>query len=172
MQNEMNKEWLYGIYQDSFRMKKLRNAAPNQYCNFVKGMLGYTKPLDNGKEVWKMDLTYGIYMFSNNKKMIFPIVSKVRNWGYDGSGVNCDIMDYDPAESITHRNFSFTSQKLDTRLKCGSLDAVPENENEHIVDRVNEYFFVSRSEVLRCRLAYVISRVLGIYVVRKILMIL
>jgi len=87
MLDEMTVSWLNGVYNDSDTMKKLMKAAPNQYCNFVKSMVGYTAQIVRNDEVWKMDLTYGLYMFSHDLKMIFPTISKVRNWGYDSTRI-------------------------------------------------------------------------------------
>ncbi len=168
MRDSMSKNWLYNLYKDSREMRKLRDTAPNQYCNFVKGMLGYTTSLENNEGVWKMDLTYGIYMFSHDKKMIFPVISKVRNRGYDGSGINCDVMEYDPQKPITHRNFGFECQKLDERLECGDIKPVSESENEAILERVNGFFYVPSNEVFKCCLAYIASRIVGISTMRKI----
>lgn len=168
MRNRMTTSWLRNVYKDSDVMKELRNQAPNQYCNFVKGMLGYTTLLEKDKDVWKMDLTYGLYMFSHDKKMIFPVISKVRNWGYDGSGTNCDVIDYNPDKPITHRNFGFECQKLDERLECGNNIPASESENQEIIDRVNAFFDVSTKEVFRCYLAYLASRIVGIDNMRKI----
>lgn len=36
------------------------------------------------------DVGYRLYCAFNNKYCIFPRVSKVRNWGYDGTGLNSD----------------------------------------------------------------------------------
>jgi hypothetical protein len=149
-------------------MKALRNSAPNQYCNFVKGMLGYTALIENDDEVWKMDLTYGLYMFSHSKKMIFPLISKVRNWGYDGSGVNCDVIDFDPNKPITHRNFGFLCQDLDTGNACIDISCVSKVDNRLIISQVNEFFSISTRELLRCRMAYILSRIVGIDTMRKI----
>jgi len=36
-----------------------------------------------------------LYQFQNNMNSIFPTISRVRNMGHDGSGVNCKIVNYD-----------------------------------------------------------------------------
>ncbi len=168
MRREMTLGWIYDMFGNSQLLRKLRQFSPNQYCNFIKGMLGYTALLENDDGVWKMDLTYGLYMFSHDKKMIFPIISKVRNWGYDGSGINCNEMDYNPKMPVTHRNFGFECQILDARSECSDIKLVSESENEAILDRVNEFFDVPTVEVLKCHIAYMASRIVGIDTMRKI----
>lgn len=47
----------------------------------------------NRKRVSWGDYKQGIYCLLTNKVNIFPIISKVRNFGVDGSGATCDIID-------------------------------------------------------------------------------
>lgn len=44
------------------------------------------------KESQLPDMGRELYCAFNNKYCIFPRVSKVRNWGFDGSGVNCEVV--------------------------------------------------------------------------------
>lgn len=48
---------------------------------------------ENG-ELALIDMTYKIYTYTEDKYVISPYVPKVRNWGYDGSGSNCDDMQH------------------------------------------------------------------------------
>ncbi|MBR6147689.1 MAG: glycosyltransferase family 2 protein [Lachnospiraceae bacterium] len=168
MQESMTKEWLYGFYNDHGLMKRLRYTAPNQYCNFVKGMLGYTRLLENDGEVWKMDMTYGLYMYSEGMRMIFPVISKVKNWGYDGSGVNCEDSEFDSSKPITHRNFGMDCQVLDDRETCENIEEVSADDNMRLNEAVNRFFDIPTKELLRTRIAYILSRLFGIETIRKI----
>ncbi len=40
------------------------------------------------------DLLWRLHCAFNNKYSIYPSISKVRNWGFDGSGSNCATLDY------------------------------------------------------------------------------
>ena len=168
MQKYMTKEWIYKSYYNKKHMLKLRVKYPNQYCNFVKGMVGYTRSLLVNNTVWKMDLTYGLYMFFEGKYMVFPVISKVKNWGYDGSGVNCDIMKYDDNEPITHRNFRTDHQILDASGQIDNLHIVSKEDSDELIEKVNDFFYVPKIEVLKCSLAYKISRAVGLENMSKI----
>ena len=105
-------------------------------------------------------------MFSHGLKMIFPTVSKVRNWGYDGSGVNCNVMDFDSSKPISHRNFNFDCQKLDSDT---SIKDIIESQDEEAIytNATNDYFFVSKKEILRTSVVYCVSRILGAKNIRR-----
>lgn len=63
-------------------LKKLWNAGPVLFSRF----LDYT----NEKSFKKADYFYGLYMIIENKYQIMPRISKVRNMGWDDSGLNCN----------------------------------------------------------------------------------
>lgn len=50
------------------------------------------------------------YLHSRNIYTVFPKVSKVRNWGHDGSGINCGIMEKELEEL-------YTKQEIDNDTK-------------------------------------------------------
>lgn len=168
MSNCLTSEWLFTMYNNRSNMANLRKRAPNQYCNFVKGMLGYTTLIEKNKCVWKMDMTYGLYMFFEEKKMVFPLVSKVKNWGYDGTGENCETVNFDINKNVTHRNFDPRKQELDSELNFERIMPVSVNDNEILIEKVNEYFAIPIIELFRSIVAYYISRIVGIERIRKI----
>lgn len=74
--------------------------------------------LDHGVAIHRMmhrmrtnatsDLQWRIHCAFNNKYCIFPRISKVRNWGYDGSGENSPSLDcYQKVELDTNREFYY-----------------------------------------------------------------
>lgn len=148
------------MYHDRKKMKRLRKASANQYGNFVKGMLKYTgdEVIRNG-EIRKLDLTYGLYMFFNEYKMVFPVVSKVRNYGFDGSGENCAVQNQKGRG--TYREYDFSEQDIDLseefRLKYVQSDMETIDWNE----RLSCFFAVPKKEMYRTMAAYYLSLVLG-----------
>ena len=58
------------------------------------------------KESQLPDIGRELYCVFNDKYCIFPRVSKVRNWGFDGSGVNCEtISNWERMEIDTDQSF-------------------------------------------------------------------
>lgn len=167
-QENMTTELFISKYNDTKFMKYFCKQGANQYCNFVKGVLGYVPGLIVDGKVVPYDLTYGIYMMISGKKMIFPKVSKVRNWGYDGSGVHCDVLEYDSQKKITHRNMNFACQELD---KASSIEIECEKElsQSEINQLVSSFFEVPNLEILRTKVAYYISKLIGINNIKKLM---
>lgn len=78
----------------------LYNTRYKAYYTFIETLLAnpsdYTSVYirQNGEIGW-IDYTIAIYMIMFSKCCVLPKVSMVRNWGYDGSGVNCGNVDLD-----------------------------------------------------------------------------
>lgn len=156
------------IYRDRKEMKRLRKASPNQYGNFVKGMLQYTgDELIREGEIRKLDLTYGLYMFFQEYKMVFPVISKVRNHGFDGSGENCGVQEqkgkdnyreYDFAKQDIDLSESFEPQYIESDMKMINWNA-----------RLSRFFVVPRREAVRTTAAYYLSLIIGIKTATKLI---
>lgn len=169
MREEMSVNWIHNVYNNRKFMRLLGKKTPNQFCNFVKAMVEYTTPIEREDGVWKMDMTYGVYMACNNLRMVFPAISKVKNNGYDGSGVNCDVMTFDADKKVSHRNFIPEAQNIDADNRCEKIIAVSASEEQAYLDEVNSFFEIPKSEYVRTYLTYVISRIIGINRVRNIM---
>lgn len=167
-QGEMTAAFFCNKYKDLKFMRYFYRQGVNQYCNFVKAVLGYIPVLMEGTNVVPYDLPYGIYMAAKGKKMIFPTISKVRNWGYDGSGEHCEALAYDREKPVTHRNFGFECQELD---EAGNFEIVEEKElsQQEMNDIVSGFFEVPRKEILRTKAAYCMSRMIGIRRMRRLI---
>ena len=147
-------------YSDRRKMKELRRRSTNQYCNFVKGMVEYIPELIKNGEVKKIDLSYGLYMFFNHKKMIFPLVSKVRNTGYDGSGENCGEMT--GKNGTRYRNYDFSSQPIDKKNHFELPETVNSVSCNNLTDeKLNDFFKVGWAEKVKTVFVYYLSLIIG-----------
>lgn len=112
MRRSINLE-IFNNWMKNYRIcKKIYYLSPNQFCNFVKGMVGYTDMLVHDEKLMNIDLAYGIYMMVNDLYMVFPIISKSRNTGH-GNGMNCNKIEIDLSAKINHRNYSYEKQTID-----------------------------------------------------------
>ncbi|MGN0157150.1 MAG: hypothetical protein ACI39N_07860 [Lachnospiraceae bacterium] len=169
LNKEITPELLYSSYKNSHFMRTFRKQGANQYCNFVKGLLGYTTDLIQNNTLRIIDLSCGIYMLITGKKMIFPVVSKVRNWGYDGSGQNCSNLLFHESQKITHRNFNTDCQQLDDNINFEQIlpeEKLSQSETNRLVA---DFFEISKKELLRVQLVYWFSRIVGIKLARRII---
>lgn len=166
--HNINMETFSRMYHDRKMMRRLRKASENQFGNFVKGMLQYTgdELILNG-EIKRMDLTYGLYMFFYGYQAVFPVVSKVRNYGFDGSGEHCGVQR--KKENNNYREYDFSQQKIDLSkefsFKCVEDDMEKIDWNE----RLSDFFAVPHKEKYRTLAAYYLSLILGRKTVVKLI---
>ena len=151
------KKW----YRDISKMRRLYRESPNQFCNMVKGMVGYIPELVQNNKIETTDLAFGLYMFFEDKKMIFPVVSKVRNWGYDGSGVNCTAQTHETSED-EYRSFDFSKQIIDTQEGFTDIIDGKNMSRKDIDSRMNAFFHVDKKEIRRTVFAYIVSLCIGL----------
>lgn len=135
----------------------------------MKGYTGYTNDMLGNNEVLPTDLFHGLYMFFAGKKRLFPVNSKVCNWGYDGSGVHCAKIDLDNSEGGNHRKYGYSKQEID-RMDTFDIGKAKICTNEKQIKELYDSFFVnSFREVFLSRLIYEVSILIGIPRARKIL---
>lgn len=169
MRKYLTRDYFEKLYKDGKYMNKLLKTSANQYANMVKGMLGYTPDMFYKGQIRELDLVFALYMQAFDMNMIFPVTSKVRNWGYDGSGVNCDSVMTKTDDNINHRNFNFENQKVDDNQKFDEL--IEENilTQQQINELMSKYFIISKKELYRTKIAYYVSRIIGLNNMRKII---
>lgn len=61
------------------------------------------------------DIALRIYLAVCDKYVVMPVVSKVRNTGFDGSGEFCEKISYESEEQATSQNFDYATQLLDDK---------------------------------------------------------
>lgn len=102
------------------------------------------------------DLMNRIYIIANDKFCILPKKSKVRNWGFDGSGTNC----------ISETNNDFEKQEID-QDKYFKYDDIEIRDYPETVSLYNRVF--GRSWILRryIELEYALFVYFGINIARR-----
>lgn len=169
MRKYLNRTFFNKIYYDSKYMKKLSKMSKNQYVNMIKGMLEYTSDLIYKDQIREVDLAFGLYMIADKKRVIYPVISKVRNWGYDGTGVNCGKAQIKQCDSRTHRGFQFEQQTLDQEEYFADIIEERELTQKQINKLFDNYFCISGIEYLKAKAAYILSNVIGIRNVKKVI---
>ena len=115
--------WGYGIWRDkaiflnstifkeSYPLELIRKCSLTKFCKeYIDSSL--SRILGKGV-LGDMYTTY--YQKESGSFSVFPAVSKVRNWGHDGSGTNCDF----------DKNDIYSNQKIDTREVAINYDWNP-----------------------------------------------
>lgn len=104
--DKINREYFERISKDIRKLWSLYQYSPSlvfacQSVIFCKEKL-YQLP---DRSVPVLDMTIKIYSVLENKYVVCPCIKKSRNWGYDGSGVNCPDMKLEVSENrIDERN--------------------------------------------------------------------
>lgn len=95
------------------------------------------------------DLMWRAYCALNNVYCIFPLVSKVRNWGFDNSGLNCEV------------NSVYEKQDIDSssQFHFESFEVKPYKPIMHIQNKLNGNNWIVRR---LCEMEYILYRITGI----------
>lgn len=153
--------WGYGIWKDRDdalpinMIYYLRNVSKNR--DLVKKIYKYSKKnyyylatnLGTHSKVGR-DVFFSIYMITNGMYTINPLVSKVRNCGWDGSGIHCNNSNYDyiKQEIDVEKSFEIVSQD--------NLSYFEEN-----TEKLNQFYMPSKAEMLIAHCALLIFLTCG-----------
>ena len=142
-----------GIGKDYSKIKKIFSKSKMCYQQLVEGVLWKKNPIFfiNDEIRW-CDTMRSIYAISEDRYFIAPRVSKVRNWGFDGSGENMKKKDTDPYQMWSFDNESFFDYNL--------------SYNGTLVDTYNQYIDrsgcrVSWKYIVIAMIKYFLYRVKG-----------
>ena len=169
MRKCLNMSFFCGLYRNSAYMKDLACQSRNQYANMVKGMLKYTSELISGNELREDDLAYGLYMVASGKKMVYPVISKARNWGYDGTGVNCGEINFKQQKTVNHRNFLFEKQSIDQDKDFSEIVEDLMVTQDQVNELMDVYFSIPKKEYIKVKIAYFFSRIIGLNNTQKLM---
>lgn len=89
------------------------------------------------------DVAMRIYLAVENKYAVMPLISKVRNHGYDGSGLYCPRIEGDSGGDFCVENYYFSAQPIDESetfiiVEDQSFDMKANRDLLNLFDRVPE----------------------------------
>lgn len=178
--------WGTGFWRDSYLKikKEIENGCLKESVpwvlknNLTKGMLTTCQceyvdlclsPIFEKTLAARMtDVATRMYMSIYDKYVIVPIVSKVRNWGFDGSGEYCPKMQT-TEKKINARNYNYAEQLLDESY---TFDLLPDSLQLTDKNRalLNVFEDVPFKKCLRVNLKIVLCHLLGVKNYKKILL--
>lgn len=164
LEQEINMDNFIRFYRNPGMMRKLRKASANQYGNFVKSMLEYTgDELIRDGEIRKIDLSYGLYMFFHNYYTVFPVISKVRNYGFDGSGIHCNVQAVleDMEQGSTYRCYDYSKQEFDKENRFQIDFRKEDMEKIDWNRRLSDFFQIPGKEEWITVISYYVSLIIG-----------
>lgn len=88
-------------------LQRMLDVAKSEFVN-----LCLTKDLQNPYIMSVSDISCRLFLALQNKYVVIPRISKVRNWGFDGSGVVCGKIDLHDGK-ISASNYKYSGQPID-----------------------------------------------------------
>ena len=119
IREEVSVDWLDDIVYNGRKMFKIFLKSKLTFHLLLNGYMINRLPVffDKDGKLLPIDIVGDVYMIVNDMYSIVPTVSKVRNWGMDGSGQNCGIN-----AAIAPENQEFdTEEKIDFKLETNRL---------------------------------------------------
>ncbi len=105
------------------------------------------------------DMAYGPYLLLSRKSVVVPELSKTRNLGFDGSGLNCAAIE--GAKGTHSMDYDYSHQPLDD---CDSFDLVVEENASNVQanhELLDGFLFVPRRNASYERIGRFIYRAFG-----------
>lgn len=145
--NEFNSSVLDG------RINKMSNARFHSYVSCFFSI--QRSPLF----IRTTDVSLSIYMQLKAMFVIMPTVSKVRNHGFDGSGLYCqNIKEINNSKSDS---YDYRNQRIDTSLSFNpNLDTSASNERVNW-ERLNKFIFIDYTALAKSKLKVKLYKLFG-----------
>lgn len=103
------------------------------------------------------DISFRMYLSVLNKSVIMPVISKVRNWGFDGTGEFCSRT-HGTDKNINAKNYNYSQQQIDEQqgfvLIPDSLNAI--EENKRLMNRFDPIPFTQKLKMYVKLIIYMI----------------
>ena len=109
----INIDHFWEILKNRNKCKMLYKRDYQKYWNLVEACIAdlYDKKnvfvKRNEEDIRDIDYTEGLFMTLKGRVSVFPQYSLVRNWGFDGSGVNCGVIEEKVAPPFCQESLLF-----------------------------------------------------------------
>ena len=152
--------WGYGTWKNKYKnlvysVNELKDFVKNRNnileLNKISGRHYYNILESIVKKTNKYaDFAFFLNNVRYNQYCVFPSISKVRNYGFDGSGVNCGY----------ENNYSFLKQNIDVEefFNFTNLNTVP-IENPDLLNILKQYFSLNKKGMAKGLLYYLIYKI-------------
>ncbi len=134
------------------RMSRYTRADYTIACLGGRKGIFYSGPTDN---------SIGTYLFFNNKYLVTPVLSKVRNYGNDGTGLHYKKTTSKRNKKVSYRAYDFDKQPIDTD---DSFEIHPDSVvcREENIKMSKDFFPAGFIERAVSETALILYRILGV----------
>lgn len=158
-ENDLRNGYLKEKFIQNIEDKNIYELIDARFIDYVNGALDFKGDNLLDKVV---DVSLGIYLTLENKKIIMPTISKVRNHGFDGTGVYCQKIVTEGLEfkKISASNYNYSNQPIDDLSNFSFIPSYQNNfkENRYLM---NEFDSRSKSSVKKAKFKIFLYRTLG-----------
>lgn len=163
-QEKMRTELTNNFVREYAKNNKI-NKAKMTKVSYIDILNGVTNFHDNLIDSF-CDVSLAIYIQLIEKYVIVPTKSKVRNHGFDGSGIYCPKLNITNSDKITAKNFLYSNQDIDQQEV---FDLVEDNiANEYTIEYFNDFDPRSKREIFKSEFKFYIMKVLGESLYKKL----
>lgn len=135
------------------------------WCDYVNGVMRVNP--EEGLLMCVTDIAMRIYLCVADKYFISPIVSKTKNWGFDGSGLYCQRIDSDIKGRFAD-DFNYSEQEIDASesidIELNSMNYLEDNR-----DILNKFDRRSKKVMFKSEIKWLVYALLGSNQYRKII---
>lgn len=144
-------------------MNKMLNVAKYEFVN-----LCLSPEFENTLAAKMSDIAMRMYTAAYDKYIIVPTTSKVRNWGFDGSGEYCQDATIAHEGNATAKNYVYHQQPIDT---SDSFELIEDtlNANDKNKDIMDEFDVLPTVAKIKMYLKYYLRTIFGKHLYRIII---
>lgn len=156
VQNEIKKDFFRKNADKFIRQGKIKELVDARIVSFANALSLENSGLMHGMS----DIGIGAYLALAGKYIISPVISKSRNYGFDGSGVYCQKVRQGQNRHITAQNYYYPDQVIDEDrnylLILDNLNDIKENNK-----RYNQFDTRTWKQITRAKVRIGLYRLLG-----------
>lgn len=148
--------YLVNIFDEAYKTKRLNDMIEHRRMDYIGAALG-------GREesyIYKLtDFSFGMYMSLENKYVVTPKINKVRNCGFDGTGLDCKKI----SRSDNHNSLSYDYANQPVDLS-ETFELIPDSfvyrdENKKLLD---DFLRIPTKYKVGAKVLMAVYRLLGI----------
>lgn len=165
-EKDLQNGYLRHKFPNYLRSMETHKLIDSKFVDYVNGALCW---LDNSLIDSVTDVSLGIYLTLEKKRIVMPTISKVRNHGFDGTGEYCEKIAREEVylENIHAGNYNYSKQSID---KEKNFDLVPDSKDNTEINKMlmNNFDIRSKQEMNKVKLKIFFYKVFGKVIYKKI----
>lgn len=142
--------------EQNLKTKRYKELIDARFFDFV-----YASTSTHSASLYRCctDIALGTYIGLEDKYVIMPALSKVRDNGFDGSGVFCQLINVNYNKKETACNYDYSRQPIDTNTDIEIVENILDNQGQN-KELLNRFDIRDKKLILRAHLKLLLWRIL------------